>query len=205
MKEGSMLEYRTMRETEPWQAACWPVSWSAIWVGALAALAAGLIIGLVGTAIGAYQVGAEGRIVSWRRFQLAALVWSVAGSFFAYVIGGWAAAKVRAEWRAETAILHAVVAWLVTVPILLLLASIGAVNNFGAWYGGLQGTPAWIIPPALSGDPTGAAAVARNAALGAVAALLLGLVGSVLGGWMGSGEPMTLSLRRARAAIADEA
>jgi hypothetical protein len=31
--------------------------------------------------------------------------------------------------------------------------------------------------------------------------MLLGLVGSVVGGWMGSGEPMTLSLRRARAAI----
>jgi hypothetical protein len=195
-----MLEYRTMRESDPWQAACWPVSWSAIWVGALAAIAAGLIIGLVGTAVGAYQM--EGRITSWQKFQLVALVWSVAGAFFAYVIGGWVAAKVRGEWRAETAILHGVVAWLVTVPILVLLASIGAASNFGVWYGGLQGTPFWMTPTgAVIADPT-AAMVARNAALGAVAALLLGLVGSVVGGWMGSGEPMTLSMRRARAAMA---
>jgi len=37
-----------------------------------------------------------------------------------------------------------------------------------------------------------AALAARNAALGALTALLLGLVGSVVGGWMGSGERMTL-------------
>jgi hypothetical protein len=34
----------------------WPVSWSAIWIGALSALALGLIIGLVGFAIGAHEV-----------------------------------------------------------------------------------------------------------------------------------------------------
>ncbi len=33
--------------------------------------------------------------------------------------------------------------------------------------------------------------VTRNVALGAVTALLLGLMGSVVGGWMASGEPMT--------------
>jgi hypothetical protein len=38
----------------------------------------------------------------------------------------------------------------------------------------------------------------RNAALGAVTALLLGLVGSVIGGWIASGEPMTLTYYRTR-------
>jgi uncharacterized membrane protein YeaQ/YmgE (transglycosylase-associated protein family) len=38
----------------------------------------------------------------------------------------------------------------------------------------------------------------RNSALGAVTALLLGLVGSVIGGWMASGEPMSLTYRRKR-------
>ena len=41
-----------------------------------------------------------------------------------------------------------------------------------------------------------AAVMARNSALGAVTALLLGLMGAVLGGWMASGEPMTLTYRR---------
>jgi uncharacterized membrane protein YeaQ/YmgE (transglycosylase-associated protein family) len=195
-----MLEYRTVRETESWQAGCWPVSWSAVWVGTLTAIATGLVIGLIGLAIGAYTFGAEARIASWHKFHFAALVWSVGGAFFSYVVGGWAAAKIRAEWRAETAILHGVVAWLVSVPIMLLFASLGSANYFGVWYGGLQGTPVWITPSTIAVDPT-AAMVARNMALGAVSALLVGLVGSVIGGWLGSGEPMTLTYRRAQEAV----
>jgi uncharacterized membrane protein YeaQ/YmgE (transglycosylase-associated protein family) len=48
-------------------------------------------------------------------------------------------------------------------------------------------------------DPE-AARVARNAALGALTAMLLGLVGAVVGGWMASGEPMTLTHYRTRKA-----
>jgi hypothetical protein len=38
----------------------------------------------------------------------------------------------------------------------------------------------------------------RNSALGAVTALLLGLMGAVIGGWMASGEPMNFSHYRTR-------
>ena len=38
----------------------------------------------------------------------------------------------------------------------------------------------------------------RNTALVTVVALLLGLVGSVLGGWLASGEPMSLTYYRRR-------
>ena len=44
------------------------------------------------------------------------------------------------------------------------------------------------------------AAAARNGALGALTGLLLGLVGSVLGGWMASGRPMTFYAYRTRPA-----
>jgi hypothetical protein len=46
-------------------------------------------------------------------------------------------------------------------------------------------------------DPK-AAIAARNGALGTLRALLLGLMGSVIGGWMGSGEPIVLGARRRR-------
>ena len=39
---------------------------------------------------------------------------------------------------------------------------------------------------------------ARNAALGAVTALLVGLIGSVVGGWMAAGEPMAFTHYRTR-------
>lgn len=38
----------------------------------------------------------------------------------------------------------------------------------------------------------------RNMALGAVAALLIGLMGAVIGGWMASGEPMSFTYYRRR-------
>jgi len=38
----------------------WP-AWSAIWVGALTALAVGLVIGLIGYAIGAHQLAGRAR------------------------------------------------------------------------------------------------------------------------------------------------
>lgn len=43
--------------------------------------------------------------------------------------------------------------------------------------------------------------VTRNTALGTITALLLGLMGSVVGGWMASGEPMTLTYHRTRPAF----
>jgi hypothetical protein len=194
-----MVEYRSVSVREEWNAASWPVSWSAIWVGALAAVAVGLIIGLAGVALGAYTVG-ESRIMSWHKFRVATLVWSIAGAFFAFVVGGWVAGRIRGARHAETAMLHGAVAWLVTVPILLVLASLGAAGHLGMWYGGLQGTPFWVSPITPLEDPATAMA-ARNAALGTMTALLVGLIGSVIGGWMASGEPMTLTYYRTRAAI----
>ena len=38
----------------------------------------------------------------------------------------------------------------------------------------------------------------RNTALAALMSLLVGLIGSVIGGWMASGEPMTLTHYRTR-------
>ena len=40
----------------------------------------------------------------------------------------------------------------------------------------------------------------RNSALAAAVAMLLGLLGATLGGWMASGEPMTLGHYRRRTA-----
>jgi hypothetical protein len=129
-----------------------------------------------------------------------ALVFSICGAFFAYAIGGWVAGKVLGARRAEYAVLHGVIAWLVTIPMLLVLASLGAASFYGVWYGGLAGTPAWA-PPVVVVDPQ-AAIIARNGALGALTALLVGLAGSVIGGWMASGEPMTFTYYRTRAALA---
>jgi hypothetical protein len=176
----------------------WPVFWSAIWVGALAAIALVLVIGLIGMSIGAHQAGHHA-VADKPGFGT--LVFSVFGAFLSFAAGGWVAAKIAGLTRSETAMLHGAILWLVSIPFLLVFAALGAASLFGTWYGGLAGTPAWAAVAVREGtvatDPA-AALAARNTALGALTALLLGLVGGVIGGWMGSGEPMTLTRRRLR-------
>jgi len=53
-------------------------------VGALAALATTSIIGLAGIALGAHELGPARRIVHWREFGLAALIFAVFGAFLAF-------------------------------------------------------------------------------------------------------------------------
>jgi hypothetical protein len=175
----------------------WPLAWSAVWVGTLSAVALALIFGLVAIAVGAHRVGQP--FGTWREVGFLALIFSVFGSFLAFVLGGWVAAKVAGVRRSETAMLHGAIVWLVAVPILMVLASMGAVSYLGGWYGGLAGLPpaAAAQAYATAQDPA-AGLAARNAALAAVTALLLGLMGGVVGGWMGSGEPMTFTHYRTR-------
>jgi hypothetical protein len=178
-------------DKETWIA--WPVSWSGIWIGTLAALAVGLLIGLIGVAIGAHEVS---RFVDWKKIRLIGVVFNVAGAFFAFAVGGWVAARVAGILRSEPAILHGAIVWLLALPILLALAAFGVAGSVGGWYGALSGVPAWAVavPPV---DPQFARAM-RNTALATVVALLIGLIGSVIGGWMASGEPMTLTHYRRR-------
>jgi hypothetical protein len=169
----------------------WPVSWTGTWLGALGGVAAALLGGLLGIALGAFPVTPGNRIgpEDLGFVQLAA---SVCVAFFSFVIGGWIAATVAGARRAEPAIVQGAFAWLIAVPMLLVLVAFG-VRGFGGFYGGLAGSPIWAAP----GTPI-AAEAAREAAGGAATALLLGLVGAVLGGWMASGEPMSLRHYRRR-------
>jgi hypothetical protein len=174
----------------------WPVAWSAIWVGTLTALAVGLIIGLLGFAVGAHE---GSRYVDWKKVRLVSVIFSVGGAFFAFVAGGWTAARIAGLRPSEPSILHGAIVWLLALPLLLGLAAVGASGHFGGWYGGLTGTPSTAA--ALT-DPDIAAAT-RNNALATAVALLLGLIGGVIGGWMASGEPMTFTHYRKRDLLPD--
>jgi hypothetical protein len=209
MEIGESVVVVSQSETVPW-----PVYWTGVWVGALAFTALALLFGLVGIALGFHLLGPSGRIVDWHKFGIGALIFSVCGAFFSGVVGGWVASRIAGILRSEPAMLHGAIVWLVTVPLLLVLAALGAGSYFGGWYGGLAGQVVWATPPdvpSAPGVPRNPAArsaaeqetarVARNSALGAVTALLLGLVGSVLGGGMASGEPMTFTYYRTRDAM----
>ena len=126
-----------------------------MWVGTLSAVALALVFGLVAIALGAHRVGQP--FGTWREVSFLALAFSVFGSFLAFALGGWVAAKVAGIRRSETAMLHGAIVWLVAVPILVVLASMGAGSYFGAWYGGLAGLPP-AAAQALAAAPDPAAA-----------------------------------------------
>jgi hypothetical protein len=207
----------------------WPVNWSAIWVGTLGAIAAVLIFGLIGTAIGAYAMQPNSRIVDLHKVAIGSLIFGICAAFFAFVIGGWIAGKIAGILRAEPAMLHGAIVWLLATPALVIFAALGAGSYMGTWHASLAGTPSWAAPAVAPFDkPESLLANAtaderlayqaamhkyevqvtqwreetpravRNSALGAVTALLLGLVSSVIGGWLACGEPMSLTHYRTR-------
>jgi hypothetical protein len=207
----------------------WPVNWTAVWVGALAAIGLILVLGLVGIAIGAHLLAPENRVVDLKKLEIGSLAFGVAAAFFAFVAGGWVAAKIAGILHSEPAMLHGGIVWLLGTPLLVAAAALGAGNYLGSWHSGLAGAPAWaaaprypfVAPDAPLANATTAEItayrtelqayrdkakkwdeetpkVARNSALGALTALLLGLCGAVLGGWMASGEPMTFTYYRTR-------
>jgi hypothetical protein len=188
MREGTAVR------TDRWTS--WPVYWDAVWVGALAAIVAVVLSGFIGIAIGAHKAGVAGRITTWSGVGLGGLVFAVFASFLAFVIGGWIAARIAGITHAEPAMLHGAIAFLVATVGLLALASFGGAVLSG-WYAALTPSPVVPAAPGTPVDPD-AAKAAGNGALAASAVLLLGLAGSVIGGWMGSGEPMNLSHYKTR-------
>jgi hypothetical protein len=166
----------------------WPVYWSSVLVGALSAVTVALMLGLLAGAIEGYDL-VRGQ-PSAEDLGVGDLIAVVCGAFFSFVAGGWIAARIAGVRRADTGALHGAIAFLVAVPMLLVLVALGAGTMFGSWYAGLGGTPVWATPPPA---PVNAAEMMQEAAGGTLTALLLGLMGAVLGGWFGSGETMNPS------------
>jgi hypothetical protein len=190
MREGGTVV------ADSWTA--WPVYWTPVIVGALAAVVAVVLFGVIGTAVGSWKAGNEGRVTDFSGIGRVAVAYAVFASFFAFVIGGWVTARIAGIRRAEPAILHAAIAFLVATVVLVAIASFGGAI-FNGWYVGLAPSPAVPTPTGQSVDPNAARAAAASATAAAVA-ILLGLAGSVVGGWMGSGERMDFSfMERERA------
>src|SRR5881396_1437779 len=183
-----MREGRTVVREDAWTA--WPVYWTPVIVGALASVVAVVLFGIIGTAVGSWKAGNEGRVTDFSGIGRVAVAYAVFASFLAFVIGGWVTARIAGIRRAEPAILHAAIAFLIATVLLLAMASFGGAV-FNGWYAGLAPSPA-VPTQAGPVDPSVAKAAAAGATAAAVA-ILLGLLGSVIGGWMGSGERMDFS------------
>src|SRR5207249_12027008 len=96
-------------------------------------------------------------------------------------------ARVGGIRRAEPAMLHGAISFLVATIVLLALAALGG-SVYNGWYAALGPSLSAPAAPGQAVDPSAAKAAATGAMAAAVA-LLLGLAGSRRGGRAGSGEP----------------
>jgi len=115
----------TISETEYEAWKHWPVHWSAIWVGALAAIVIVMLFSLIAAAIGAQMAAHNGqRWVDLKSVSPGALIFAVCGAFFSFVAGGWIAGKIAGILRSEPAMLHGAIVWLVAVPLLAFFSAL---------------------------------------------------------------------------------
>ena len=141
-------------------------------IGMLSALAVLILIGgLIGAAIGAigYQTGLKGNHTS---LSIAGLVGGVVTLFLAFLIGGWAAARIARYDGIRNGVMTAV--W--AVLLAAALAGLGAA--FGTKYNVFENVP--NLPNWFSRDALTAGAIAS-----AVAAVVAMVAGGALGGRRG--------------------
>lgn len=172
------------------------MTWSGIWVGALTSVVAVVLFGFIGTAVGAHKAGIEGRVTEWSGVGFFALSFAIFASFWAFALGGYIAVRIAGVRVPEVSALYGAITFVIATIVLLALAS-QAAQYLNGWYSGLAPGP--VAQPAVAGQPVdpNIAKAARNSAVAAAASMLVGLMGGVIGGWMGSGEPMTLSRKAA--------
>ena len=178
-----------VRRTTYWNDAWtgWHLDWAAVWVGALAMLVAAALFSFIALAVGA-QKAVDARVLHWAEVPVATIAFSVFGAFLASAIGAWVAGRMSGARLAEPAILHGVAAWLVLMGIVITLAAIGGAHSYAGGYLGNLTPPGAPAPtPSTPVDPNAAIAI-RNAALGSVLGILIGLMGAVVGAWIASGE-----------------
>src|ERR1700704_5353909 len=94
-----MREGTTVVREGSWTA--WPVYWTPVIVGALASVVAVVLFGVIGTAVGSWKAGNEGRVTDFSGIGRVAVAYAVFASFLAFVIGGWIAAPVARLPRAR--------------------------------------------------------------------------------------------------------
>jgi hypothetical protein len=179
---ASFAETRTVRS--PWR-----LSWTAIIAGALLAIAAHIVLGLIGTALGLAAAPADSKALG-----AGAAAWALITPFVASLLGAWFACRLCGATDATTANVHGILPWcigLIAGAIFLTgTVASGAMTAGAAASGNAataervrrevtgQRTPSGREAQARSEDATKVAAAGTG---GAALAAIAGLLGAVAG------------------------
>lgn len=173
------------------------VHWSAVFAGVLVALAAHIVLGLIGAALGFAAAPADSEALG-----AGAAVWGLLTPFVASLLGAWVATKLARRWDTAGSNLHGILVWsigLIAGAIFLtgslasgaMSAGTAASGNAGAVRRMVEGGQQRVDPDSpraqanaeRAEDAAGkaGAAMAGGAAMAAIAGLLGSLVGAALG------------------------
>lgn len=140
--------------------------WSSVIVGFFASLAVIVLVGALGVALNmntSVNVG----------------IWAAVTLIVGFFCGGWFAARTSSVAGPTVGLIQGAAVWAVTVCILLVLSAFGAAGALGAF--GL----APDMMPAAPGATPGGLTTGQLAGWAGFIALVLGLIASCAGGWLG--------------------
>jgi len=107
------------------------VSWAAIFAGAVVALAAYLVLTLLGGAIG-LSISDAARSST---LTTSAAVWAIVGTAIALFMGGWVTSQCTVGENKTEAVVHGVIMWGVVLFLMLWLVGAGMRAGFNAMWG----------------------------------------------------------------------
>jgi hypothetical protein len=113
------------------------IRWGAIFAGLAVGLAANMLFMLLGTAIGLSLFDLDGSTPD-STFSIAASIWNTASMVISAFIGGYVAARGSGLKRNSDGILHAAVAWGMTLLLAVFMASSVTGATFSAMFPSLQ-------------------------------------------------------------------
>jgi len=132
------------------------ISWGAVFAGAIMALAIGLMLNVLGAAVGATLVDATARDTpDASSFGIGAGLWLLVSNLIGLVVGGYAAARLSGTASNTDATLHGMAMWAASFLISAVL--------LGNLVAGVASTAASGVTGALGGIARGAGSVASAA------------------------------------------
>lgn len=180
------------------------ISWGAVFAGAIVALALGLMLNVLGAAIGATLVDATARDTpNASSFGIGAGVWLLVSNLIGLGVGGYAAARLSGTASRTDATLHGLAMWAASFLISAVL--------LGNVVAGVASTAANGVTGALGGIARGAGSVASAAgeqvanrtSTGAAQSAAQGVIDRVQNALAGTGNaPASMTSDQRKAEIA---
>jgi len=190
------------------------VRWGPIVAGLATALTSLLMLSLLGLAVGLTVVNAGNAAAQGGApdgLGRNSAIWGALSALIAFFLGGWVAGRSAAIFDRGWGALNGALVFLVAVPVILWLASMGlgtVLGSLGNFAGSLNPDPGTVQNAADQArqaaqnaqplDVARAAETARNTSWGTLLGMVIGLGASALGGMLGTRRELEVHPRTGR-------